>query len=278
MKGFFTALVFCASTSFFSATSLAQWAMPPTLSEYPAHVGGREDQWDRGWRPKPIPSREPRVIKKGLLAPSMDDRIALTTFLRDDKTGLIRLLPREVYDSESYRVDKKLKIPGGGAYYSFANLTHAYGEGSDIELHNNKLSAVFGGADYGMLTNISDAPLEQITFDNMRASQIAGYRPPRSQPEAQAEQQRLSSGEGMNFDGFLYQKALPVRENSTYLLRSIAYGTSDVLVAFRVTRRDTDGSVIIAWKFLKRYPTPKFKQTHRTNLPGPRTLPLATRR
>lgn len=275
MKRFFAALVLCASISVFSTTSLAQL---PTLSEYPAHVGGREDKWDRGWRPKPIAYREPSVIKKGLLAPSMDDRIAFTAFLRDDNTGLIRLLPREVYDSESYRVDKKLKISGGGAYYSFANRTHAYDYGADIELHYNNLSVGFYGMFTGMLTNIGDTPLERITFDNMRASQIAGYRPPRAQPESQAEQQRLSSGEGMKFDGFLYQKTLPVQENSTYLLRSITYGTSDVLVAFRVARKDTDGSVIIAWKLLKRYPTPKIKQTHRTYLPLPRTLPPATRR
>jgi hypothetical protein len=39
-------------------------------------------------------------------------------------------------------------------------------------------------------------------------------------------------------------------------LRSINYSDSDVLVAFRVLRKDTDGSLIIAWKMLKEYPVP----------------------
>jgi hypothetical protein len=70
----------------------------------------------------------------------------------------------------------------------------------------------------------------------------------------------LSSREGMMLDGFHYQRSVPVQVNSTYLLRSIAYHTGDVLVAFKLVRQDTDGSVIIAWKLLKRYPTPELKR------------------
>jgi hypothetical protein len=44
---------------------------------------------------------------------------------------------------------------------------------------------------------------------------------------------------------------------ATYILRSIDYSESDVLVAFRVVRRDTDGSVIIAWKLLRKYAVPQ---------------------
>lgn len=257
MKRFFAALVLFASISAFSMTLVAQ-SLPAPHSESPAHVLSLSDDFGR-WRRVHIVDREPLVIKEGLLAPSVSDRIAFTTFLREDNTGLIRLLPREVYDSASYRKVKELKIQGGGAYYSFANLTHAYGRGSDIELHNNKLSVGFAGADYGMLTNIGDTPLEQIRWDIIRERDIAAYRPPRSLPAAKEEQRRFSSGDGMRFDGLHYQRTLPVQENSTYLLRSIAYGTSDVLVAFRLARKDTDGSVIIAWKLLKRYPTPDFK-------------------
>ena len=50
---------------------------------------------------------------------------------------------------------------------------------------------------------------------------------------------------------------LPVAVNGTYLLRSIDYSTSDVLVAFKVVRKDSDGSVILAWKLLKKYPVPQ---------------------
>src|SRR5207253_8281982 len=113
------------------------------------------------------------------LAPSVNDREALKGFLRGSNTGLIRLLPREFYDSETYHIEKKLNVRGGGAYYSFAHLTHAYGYGSDIELDHNKLSVGFAGADYGLLTNIGDMPLEQIILDDMLTQYVAAYSPPR---------------------------------------------------------------------------------------------------
>jgi hypothetical protein len=50
---------------------------------------------------------------------------------------------------------------------------------------------------------------------------------------------------------------LPVAVNSSYLLRSIDYSNSDVLVAFKVVRKDSDGSVILAWKLLKKYLVPE---------------------
>ena len=69
---------------------------------------------------------------------------------------------------------------------------------------------------------------------------------------------------------------LPVDVNATYLLRSINYGKplfvpnppehtignsrkTDVLVLFRVVRKETDGSVTIAWKLLKKYSTPNIE-------------------
>lgn len=203
---------------------------------------------------------EDRVLKKGPLAPAASDRDALKGFLENSNTGLIRLIAREVYDSKSYRVKQKVNIPGGGAYYSFALLTHAYGFGSDIELDRDVLSVGFDGIDYGMLAIIGKTPLEQITTEDSRVQPIAAYRPPKSRTEAGEERRMLSSGEGMTFDGLLFQKSVPVWEDTTYLLRSVAFETSDVLVAFKVVRRETDGSVIIAWKLLKRYSTPRLNR------------------
>lgn len=261
MNRFFTAVFFVLASSLLSTSALAQSSgnNPEPLPPFPPHTYPSIFLPDVRRAPRsirPDVAREDRVLKEGLLAPSLGDRVALAAFLRTRNTGLIRLLPREVYDSATYRTSKKLNIRGGGAYYSFAYLTHAYGYGSDIELDHNKLAVGFAGADYGMLTNIGDTPLEEITLDDMRTRNIAAYRPPRSEPEARAEFRRLNSGIGLMFDGFLYRRRVPVQENSTYLLRSIAFDNSDVLVAFRLVRKDPDGSVIIAWKLLKRYSTP----------------------
>lgn len=261
MKRFFAILTFCAAITACNITLLAQSTMPPPRGDYPAHVlSGPPD--NLRVRRYILPPSEPRVIKKGPLAPSADDRFAFASFLRDDNTGLIRLLPRESYEREASPmdpmdpVDQDVKSRGRGAFYSFFHLTHSYGYGSDIALDHRNLSVGFAGADYGMLTNLGDTPLEQITSDDLRLQELAAYRPPRDEPKARAEYQRIGAPPGVKFDGLAYQKRLPVMESSTYLLRSISYRRSDVLVAFRVVREDADGSVIIAWKLLKQYPAP----------------------
>jgi hypothetical protein len=50
---------------------------------------------------------------------------------------------------------------------------------------------------------------------------------------------------------------VPVEVNATYLLRSISYRDSDILVGLKVIRRDSDGSVVLAWKLLKKFKAPE---------------------
>lgn len=66
--------------------------------------------------------------------------------------------------------------------------------------------------------------------------------------------------EGMMFGSIFYKARIPAKVNNTYLLRSINYDTSDVLVAFRVVRWDTDGSLILVWQMLKKYLVPQLER------------------
>jgi hypothetical protein len=197
--------------------------------------------------------RESRVISKGPLAPASEDRDAFQDFLRDRHSGLIRLMPREKYDSETYHVPRIVKMRGGGAYYSFAHLTHAYGYGSDIQLEQNFLSVGFAGADYGVLRNLGDVSIADITLKDPRTSILVNYRVPKT--EMQARSAHMQLGQGVVINGELYRSRLPLVVDNTYLLRSIAFRasevTSDVLVTFRVIRQDPDGSATILWKMLK---------------------------
>jgi hypothetical protein len=242
------------------------------------HVGGdvpideRLDEATRRGRSPFTPPPEDRVLKNGMLAPSKNDRAAFAAFLRLRNTGLIRLLPRE---SVTYpRKKGQPGIPGGGAYYSFANVTHLLGYGSDIGLYLGKLSIGFANLGYGFLTNLGDVSLEEVTLTGPRTTFIAAYRPAVTFLEARAETLRFRAG--VTVDGIRYQDGLPVEENATYLLRSINYGkrvfspnapagpagsarSTDVLVAFRVVRKESDGSVTIAWKLLRKYSAPKIE-------------------
>jgi len=195
------------------------------------------------------------ALEKKFLAPSTEDRAAYSELLRQPDTGLIRLLPRETYGDNNYKNKKSLTIRGGGAYYSFSRLTHEYGYGSDIELQQGYLSAGFAGADFGILTKLGDLRLEEITLEHLGAHFMATYLPPGELAKALVEQRRFG-GPGIIVDNELYQARVPAEIKTAYLLRSINYDTSDVLVAFRVIRKDTDGSLIIAWKLLKNFEKP----------------------
>lgn len=187
------------------------------------------------------------ALEKKFLEPSEQDRVANAELLGQAGTGLIRLLPREVYDK-----DTTLTIRGGGSYYSFTRLTHAYGYGSDIALEQNFLKVGFAGADYGMLINVGDVPLAEISTEHPSVRFLANYTAVPDEPKARIEQRRF--GGGTSIDGVTYSESARAQVKTTYVVRSINYSDSDVLAAFRVIRKDTDGSLIIAWKMLKEYP------------------------
>jgi hypothetical protein len=193
---------------------------------------------------------ELNVLENRFLSPAEEDKAKYADFLRQPNTGLIRLLPREKFDSSR---EVRLTISGGGSFYSFTRQTHEYGQGSDIELEQGNLATGFAGADYGIMTNIGDTPLENVTAE--AAPFLAGYVPPDDLPKARIEQRKW--GEGTTADGTSYRERLLAKLNSTYLLRSVNYDRSDLLVAFRVVRIDDDDSVTILWKLLKKYPTPR---------------------
>jgi hypothetical protein len=86
------------------------------------------------------------------------------------------------------------------------------------------------------------------------------YAAARDEAQARAEHREIQTGRILY--GATYTNRLPVKVGSTFLLRSINYGDSDVLVACRVVRKDSDGSVIIAWKLLKKFPKPELLRTN----------------
>ena len=65
------------------------------------------------------------------------------------------------------------------------------------------------------------------------------------------------ASEGFKEGERTYTDRLAAVAGNTYALRSVNYDNSDVLVVFRVVRRDDDGSVVLLWKMLKRFHTPQ---------------------
>ena len=193
------------------------------------------------------------VLENKLLAPSGEDKAAFAEFLKQEDTGLIRLLPREQYDETPNKMT--LTVRGGAAYYSFARLTHVYGYGSDIELQQGYLSVGFAGADYGIILRSGAASLDEVSLEHPSAFFLTAYKAANNEPQARVEQRRFGNGD--TIDGIKYGNRVKAEVGMTYVLRSINYHESDVLVALKVVRQDTDGSLIIAWKLLKKFPKPE---------------------
>lgn len=188
-------------------------------------------------------------LEKALLVPSEEDQTLHAHFLKQPDTGLIRLLPREDYDCKIVS-----SVRGGGSYYSFTERSNEYGA-SDIGLEQGYLKTGFAGADYGILTMLGDVPLESVSLETAATNVIAVHQPAANEPKARIEQRRWS--DGTIVDGATFKDRLPLKANSTYLLRAVLYSSHDSLVAFRVVRVDSDGSAIILWKLLKNYPVPQ---------------------
>jgi hypothetical protein len=191
---------------------------------------------------------ELRQTEKEFLEPSAEDKTAYAAFLAQPNTGLIRLLPRENYQN-------KLSIREGGAYYSFTRFTHEYGYGSDIGLERDMLKVGFAGANFGFLTSLGEMPVEAINQEHPALEFLLNFTTPTEEPKAREQQRNTSAG--FQIKGQSYINRLDAKVGTTYALRSIDYGTSDVLVAVRVVRKDVDGSYILAWKLLKSFPKPE---------------------
>jgi hypothetical protein len=193
-----------------------------------------------------------REKEEQFLSVSDEDRAKFADFLKQPDTGIIRLLPREKYNDRTM-------IRGGGAYYSFTRLAHEYGAGSDIQFERGRFSTGFAGADFGFISDLGSTPIEQITLDHPSLSFPLTFAAPATEPEARQHQRTTSAG--FNAAGLDYHRQVVAFEGRTYILRSINYETSDVLVVFRVIREDSDGSMILLWKRLKKFPTPRL-ETH----------------
>ena len=180
-----------------------------------------------------------------LVAPSAEDRKAHADFLAQPDTGLARLLPRGKYD---------LALEGGGAYYSFKRRTNEYGRGSDIELDGERFKVGFAGADFGFFVSLGDTPLESVSVESAELLPLAEIEVPAD--VAKARELYYRSNFGFEAQGRVYKREVPALVNNTYAVRSVNYGERDVLVAFRVVRKDADGSLILLWKIVNEFPKP----------------------
>jgi len=183
-----------------------------------------------------------------LLAVSDQDKAAYSEFLSQPDTGICRLMPREDFDG-------KLLVRGGGAYYSFTKKSSSYDSYPQIGLERNEFLTSFAGADYGYITDLGDVPIEALTAEYPAVRDLAAFTTPNAEPDARIEQRK--SGQGLSVGNHVYKRGAGAAVGHSYVLRSVIYDNSDTLVAVRVVKQDDDGSLILLWRILNRFPSPQ---------------------
>jgi hypothetical protein len=181
------------------------------------------------------------LLKKAL-APSEQDMQAA----KQENAQVFRIFRRGTRD--------ELSVRGGGAYYSFFSKDHSYNKTPQIGFELDKLLVAFYGANGGFIADLGQVPLSSINKDSESINFLAAYKPPVAVSEARFEFQK--SQKGFTAGGTAYRSRAVAVEGNTYALRAISYGEADTLVAFKIYRKDADGSLIIFWKLLKGFETP----------------------
>lgn len=169
--------------------------------------------------------------------------------------GVFKLLPRGMFDSQSYKDEENpTGIRGGGAYYSFTNRVHSYNKVAQIELQDGNLMVGFAGADYGFIRDLGSGKLAEIPLDSEVLKFLAEYKPPTLHDEIRKEKKKSSNYET---DSGKFSRSVPAVAGHVYALRAISFGDADILVAFQVMSAGKDGSLTIVWKRIKEFEIPK---------------------
>ena len=225
--------------------------------------------------------RKSKKEERENLKSNAEDLIKYADFLRQRGSGIIRLAPdrgcagsSKVFNASADCL--KYTMPGAGASYSFRVKDYRLARLADLTFSNGGFE-VTGVVTHGILTAIGDVPLENVTLQTRGVGFLADFAPVTDYDRAKKVGDELVRG--IFRDGFVYRRRLRALENTTYVLRSVAYdGTipravegftyneldfdkrRDVTIAFRIVRRDTDGSVTLLWKQLAEKDAPEIKR------------------
>ena len=225
--------------------------------------------------------RKPSKKELELLAPDQSDQNKYADFLKQSKTGITKLIASVDCPTNTAVVSATpecliYSMPGSGASYSFRTDSYRINRLADLTISNETFLAT-GTLINGLMVSLGDVAIEQVSLTTKGVEFLNEFEPPTDYAKAAETAQLLQ--DGIEKNGFTYKNVLSVEENTTYVLRSIAYRGNaprtvqgvtydefdydkreDIFVAFRVIREDNDGNITIVWKELKNQKSPKLKK------------------
>ena len=247
------------------------------LEKLPPQVRGNNKFFKESIRPF---YRKTTKEERSLLAPNEEDFTKHRGFLSQKKAGILRLIidkgcvvNPKVVSAKPHCA--KFSMPGAGSAYSFRYYDYRLVHLADLNFRKNTFQAL-GTLTHGIMVNLGNVSLEDINVKTKGMNFLAKFKPAKDLPKAADIANKLVKG--INKDGFKYASVLPVKENMTYALRSVAYkGESlkkvgkivfnefeldkrkDIIIAFRVVRFHPNEDVTILWKEIQSRKAPKMK-------------------
>lgn len=235
-------------------------------------------------------SIRPVSLRQSANRPAFPEAQLYAALLQQPDTGTALLYPFQFYQLPPGQLTNRL-APTPAERYPFAPLPAQSSQFTPrlaIRVNQGSFELAPTGLDYGFMTNLGNVPLESLAADSpdrlslpKPAFQVfTTYRPPNRLQELQTDQRRFITGKGESLP--LVSQA-PVALNQTYLVRSIQFQvpeviasgrtieprerrnldqllempSADLLVAFRPINRRPDGSYVVVWRVLKRFPNPQ---------------------
>lgn len=230
-----------------------------------------------------LTEKEKKKIKAAL-APNAEDTAKYKEFLDQPKTGLFRLTPNLRCSSQFVvRADKDCENSTyAGEYYSFRDNDYSGEAFFDVTLKEGNL-AVGGFLSQGILVRLGDTALDKITLSSGGVKFLSDFVP--QTDNNAAKRQFAEIARGVSAGEYKYSKSEKALLNQTYALRIVAYQIEnklrinldeyemtadkgnfyamgdtdrvDLTLAFRIIRRDADGSISVLWKELNKKNAPK---------------------
>ncbi len=216
--------------------------------------------------------------QKKRLLPNAQDLRKYEQFLQQPKTGIFRLMS-DIGCTENVNIIKAdeicLNFIPESSYYSFREKEYTIEMLADLRLKNGYLISD-GILSQGILVNLGELDLEKVFGENDGLKFLSSFSP---DPQSTAAQkQYIQLIQGVKVGNYEYKKVLPIIENATYALRVIAYRGNvfrifrgfrfdlldgdkriDLTLAFRVIRKEKDGSVTLLWKEIERKDAPRIR-------------------
>jgi hypothetical protein len=240
-------------------------------------------------------TKEDKKKMEAIRAPNPEDVLLHSEFLKQKDTGIFKLFPDlGCVSNRVIRVDGDCQnAVSGSASYSFMRRGYL---GTDLGLKEGSLvSDSF--LSQNIIVALGPVDLNSVSLEMSQAKFLVDFNPEIESNKAKAQFWQIAQKVSAN--GFTYGKVARIEDQGTYLIRIIAYRFNDrnrfksdsrpmawsddlhfyyimadetrrdKIIAFRIVRKESDGSITVLWKELadKKSPILEFEKDEKlTNL------------